>query len=82
MKNRYGVEYNFEKVSDNTYTFKGDTAYCRCGGKDGQSEIDLSDLGFFDPSGGPFISEGYEIEGRPVKRIRADGDNIYFEVGL
>jgi hypothetical protein len=80
MKNRYGNEYHFEKVSDNTYTIKGDLNYWRFGGKEGQSGIDENDLGFVDPSGGPFISIGYMIEGRSVKRISSNNNDIFFEV--
>lgn len=52
MKNRYGVEYDFELVSENTYTMIGklvEDAYWRVGGKQDQSEIDMKDLGFVDP---------------------------------
>jgi len=80
MKNRYGDEYNFVKVNDNTYTIVGNLNYWRYGGKEGQNGIDDNDLGFVDPSGGPFISIGYKIEGRTVNRIRAEGDQIYFVV--
>lgn len=80
MKNRYGDEYNFEKVSDNTYTIVGNLKYWRYGGREGQSGMDLNDLGFVDPSGGPFISVGSAIEGRKVNKIRAEGEQIYFEV--
>lgn len=80
MKNRYGDEYRFEKVNENTYTIVGELKYWRYGGKEGQNGIDDNDLGFVDPSGGPFISIGYKIEGRTVNRIRAEGDQIYFEV--
>jgi hypothetical protein len=80
MKNRYGDEYRFEKVNDNTYTIKGDLNYWRFGGKEGQEGIDDNDLGFVDPSGGPFISIGYMIEGRPVKRISSVNGEIFFEV--
>jgi hypothetical protein len=80
MRNRYGDEYTFEKVGENTYTIKGDLNYWRFGGKEGQQGIDDSDLGFVDPSGGPFISMGYMIEGRAVKRISLAGDEILFEV--
>ena len=80
MKNRYGDEYSFEKVKENVYTIVGDLKYWRYGGKEGQERMDFNDLGFVDPSGGPFIQLGYRIEGRPVKHIRADGDAIYFEV--
>ena len=74
MRNRYGDEYNFEKVDDNTYTIVGDLKYWRFGGREGQREMDMTDLGFVDPSGGPFISVGAAIEGRTIHRIRADGD--------
>lgn len=69
MKNRYGDEYRFEKISDNTYTIKGDLKYWRFGGKEGQSEIDTNDLGFVDPSGGPFIAVGSKIENRTITKI-------------
>lgn len=80
MKNRYGDEYNFEKVSDNSYRIVGELSHWRCGGKEGQPEIDFSDLGFVDPSGGPFISVGYAIDGRKVTRIRSEGETFLFEV--
>lgn len=80
MKNRYGNEYNFEKISDNTYKIVGELQYWRCGGKEGQERVDESDLGFVDPSGGPFIALGYTIEGRKVTRIRAEGESFLFEV--
>lgn len=85
MRNRYGDEYWFEKVSDNSYVIKGDLKYWRYGGKEGQERVDVSDLGFVDPSGGPFISIGYGIEGRKVVKINAEGDldnprQIVFEV--
>lgn len=80
MKNRYGDEYQFVAVDANTYTIEGDLKYWRYGGKEGQEYVDNTDLGFVDPSGGPFISIGYHINGRAVKHIRADGDVIYFEV--
>ncbi len=81
MKNRYGDEYSFAPVDENTYTIKGDLKYWRFGGKEGQSQMDFSDLGFVDPSGGPFIGVGMKIEGRKITRIRAVGDDtIYFEV--
>ena len=72
MKNRYGEVYEFKKVGDNTYTIEGNLKYWRFGGKG--NDIDMNDLSFADPSGGPFISPGYVIEGRKVKRISASGD--------
>lgn len=80
MRNRYGDEYSFNKVDENTYTIVGDLKYWRYGCKEGQSEMDFSDLGFVDPSGGPFIDIGYPIEGRFVKRIRSLDESIFFEV--
>lgn len=81
MKNRYGDEYSFVKLTENTYTIKGDLNYWRFGGREGQSEMDMSDLGFVDPSGGPFIGIGMKIEGREIRRIAASGDSeIVFEV--
>ena len=80
MKNRHGDEYQFQKVSDDTYTITGDLKYWRMGGREGQDHIDYNNLGFVDPSGGPFISIGYPIEGRKVVRIRMVNEVIYFDV--
>lgn len=64
MKNRHGIEYSFVKVGENLYRF--DMApegmdYMRIGGKEGQEGIDYSDLGMFDPSGGPYVAVGERI---------------------
>lgn len=80
MRNRYGVEYTFNKVDDNTYTIVGNLDHWRYGGQEGQERLDYSNLGFVDPSGGPFIGLGYKIEGRKVSRIRVLSDTIYFDV--
>ena len=80
MRNRYGNEYEFIKVAENSYTIKGDLSYCRFGGKEGEQGVNSSDLGFVDPSGGPFISIGYQINGRKVKRISNELSGIFFEV--
>jgi hypothetical protein len=80
MHNRYGNEYWFEQVGPNTYTIKGDLNYWRYGGKEGEDTLNESDLGFVDPSGGPFIGMGYKIEGRPVVKISSADGEIYFEV--
>jgi hypothetical protein len=74
MKNRYGDEYRFEVVDPNTFTIKGDLKYWRFGGRENQPKMDLTDLGFVDPSGGPFIEIGMSIEGRKIVRISAAGD--------
>jgi len=80
MKNRYGVEYSFEAVDANTYTIVGKLEYWRYGGREGQERMDFTNLGFVDPSGGPFIELGMKIEGRKIVNISAVGDNIYFKV--
>ena len=64
MKNRYGVEYTFVKYYDKLYRFnmsEEGMKYSRYGGKEGQDGIDRTDLGFFDPSGGPFVAIGSKI---------------------
>jgi len=71
VKNRYGDEYWFEEIEPNVYAIRGNLKYWRFGGREGTSDIDMADLGFVDPSGGPFISCGYVIEGRKVTRISA-----------
>lgn len=80
MKNRYGNEYNFIKLADNSYKIEGELAHWRFGGKEGEQGVNSNDLGFVDPSGGPFISAGYEIDGKMVKRISAEQNDIFFEV--
>lgn len=80
VRNRYGNEYNFEPLTENTYRIVGDVSYWRFGGKQGESGINDNDLGFADPSGGPFISHGYQIEGRKVNRIFLRGEDVCFEV--
>ena len=74
MRNRYGNQYEFVKLDENTYTIKGELKYWRYGGREGQSGWDWSNIGFADPSGGPFISHGYDIEGRKVTNIAVTGD--------
>lgn len=69
MKNRYGNMYEFEAINHNTYRIVGELDYWRYGGLEGQEGIDLSNLGFVDPAGGPFISIGYNIQGRKVTKI-------------
>ena len=90
MKNRYGDEYHWEKINDNEYKFvmSGTSmALCRMGGKEGQLDIDMNDLGFFDPAGGPFVGVGDEFKGvnnthrvLTVTRLRHDGENFIAEV--
>lgn len=95
MKNRYGKEYWYEKVDENTYRFhmeEGSDLWMRFGGREGQNGLDFNDLGMFDPAGGPFVSVGSsiywdEIKGagkttkpKIVNRIRSTVDGIFVEV--
>jgi hypothetical protein len=80
MKNRYGNEYHFKKIDEDTYTIVGELNYWRFGGREGQNEMDMDDLGFVDPSGGPFITVGTAIEGRKIVRISSIGEQIFFKV--
>lgn len=84
MKNRYNVEYNFKKISENTYLFdfpKEEMQYCRYGGMEGQNTIDFKALGFIDPSGGPFIGLGDKFKGQEIVRIFiGEDDKVYLEV--
>jgi len=80
MRNRYGVEYKFEKINENTYTIVGKLDYWRYGGQEDQESLDYNNLGFVDPSGGPFIGIGYPINGRKVTRISMVNEQLYFEV--
>ena len=80
MKNRNGTEYKFEKLEDNLYTIVGEFDYWRYGSKPNAKTVDFADLEFVDPSGGPFINIGYQIENRKVIKISAIGKYIFFEV--
>ena len=86
MKNRYGVDYSFTRVEDHTYRFniaESEMSVLRMGGQDYQDEIDMEDLGFFDPSGGPFVEVGSKIywgkEPLTVTRIMSREDGIFVE---
>lgn len=81
MKNRYGVEYCFESINENTYTIVGNFGdHWRFGGLEGQDGVDCNSLGFVDPAGGPFMSIGGKIEGRKITRIYLQNEKILFEV--
>jgi len=78
MKNRYGDDYDFELVGENTYKIIGNLKYWRFGSRG--DTMDLSDLGFVDPSGGPFIEPGYNVKGQRVSRIYSNDYGIFLEV--
>ena len=81
MKNRYGNEYSFVKTGLNEYSIvSGDLDHWRFGGREGVEGLDMNNLGFVDPSGGPFISIGYEIERRKVTNIASNSEGIFFTV--
>jgi hypothetical protein len=80
ISSRYGDSRSFVPVSENIYKFEGKTEFARFGGQEYAESVNMNDLGFFDPDGGPFISAGYPIGSRKVKRIMSKEDGIYFEV--
>ena len=69
MKNRHGVEYRFEEISAGVYTIRGDLRHWRFGARDGAPGVDMTNLGFVEPSGGPLIAIGSEIEGHRIRHI-------------
>ena len=85
MKNRYGDEYEFVGIADNTYKIQGDLKYWRYGGKEGTSGVDMDDLGFADPSGGPFMDVGGVVfltntDKKTIKKIWANESGVFLEV--
>jgi hypothetical protein len=76
MKNRYGDEYFFKQLTEDTYTIEGDLKYWRSGYNEDGS------ISFVDPSGGPFIDIGYPINNKVVSNItiKYDNDQIIFTV--
>jgi len=80
MKNRYGKEYWFERVDATTYRFHMEEGAINCsrfGGRPYQDEMDMDDLGFFDPPGGPFICVGGRVEARPIAQIKSNSEGIF-----
>lgn len=69
LKSRYGVDNKLVRVdTDSSVFYKLITPHnCRVG----ISEEDPYKCTFVDPSGGPFIDIGYEIDGHKVKAIHA-----------
>lgn len=78
--NRYGDEYWFQQLDQCVYTICGNLEYWRYGGKPHQDEADCLDLGFADPSGGPFLEAGFEIDGRRVVKLMLLDGGLQFRV--
>lgn len=78
--NRYNAKWSIRKIKENTYSLDHeDLTYCRFGGKEGNFGILHEDLGFVDPSGGPFLAvEGFTINGKLVTKIYCEGTDILF----
>jgi hypothetical protein len=77
MRNRHGETYSFEQVEPNIYKYVGNTSYCRMGAVEGQDVVDLNNLGFFDPSGGPFVGVGGMLNGHEIVKIASTQDGIF-----
>lgn len=80
--NRYRDEFWYEPVEGEPKKFKlcGELNYWRYGGKEGQEQIDMSDLGFADPSGGPFFECGQKFAIGVIKKISLVGEDLILEV--
>ena len=81
--NRYRDTYRWTPKGDNKYLFEmggNSMDYCRMGGREGVKGIDMSNLGMFDPSGGPYVGLGTEIDGKPIIRIGSTFNGMVVEV--
>jgi len=80
MRNRYGDVITFDREGDH-YVMKGGS-YFRFGSLEGQEAVNYNELGFVDPSGGPFIGIGDMLPdvNKVVTRIYLDKAKICFEV--
>ena len=82
--NRYGDQYFWHPVDENTYEFKMSGIsldYARMGFKISEEEkVDYTDLAFFDPSGGPYVDYGTRIDGRKVCHIENHNGCFFVEV--
>ena len=83
LYNRYGDKNYLDKVDEHIYILRLDPkseSYCRVGLREVTVWED-KEYDFVDPSGGPFIQvDSYEINGKPVKRIYKQNNNIIIEV--
>lgn len=76
LTSRYGDKHILERIGDETSTkYQLHTKFSyRCGITEDTPDM----YTFIDPSGGPFITLGYDIEGHKVKAIHS-GAIIEFE---
>ena len=80
--NRYRDEYKWVAENETTYRFEmtGDSMrWCRYGGREGVDGVDVTDLGMFDPSGGPYVCLGMEIDGKPITRLSTSAQGFRAE---
>ena len=83
LYNRYGDKNYLDQVDEHIYILRLDPkseSYCRVGLREGTVWED-KEYDFVDPAGGPFIQvDSYKIDGKPVKYIYEQNDNIIIEV--
>ena len=83
LYNRYEDKNYLDKVDEHIYILRLDPkseSYCRVGLREGTVWED-KEYDFVDPSGGPFIQvDSYKIDGKPVKCIYEQNDNIIIEI--
>jgi len=53
--------------------------WCRYGGNEGDESVDTSNLGMFDPSGGPYVTLGMTINDKPITKLSVTLDSIRAE---
>lgn len=81
-KNRYGDTYKWIVENETTYRFdmnKQAMKYCRFGAKKNAEEFTMLDLSMFDPSGGPYVCLGMEIDGKAITKIYCKDNDFYVE---
>ena len=83
LYNRYGDKNYLDQVDEHIYILRLDPkseSYCRVGLREGTVWED-KEYDFVDPAGGPFIQvDSYKIDGKPVKYIYEQNNNIIIEV--
>ena len=83
LYNRYGDKNYLDQVDEHIYILRLDPKsedYCRFGLREGH-EWEDKEYDFVDPAGGPFIKvDSYEIDGKLVKYIYEQDNNIIIEI--